>query len=288
MSPKINLTNNRSGKYLYKYLPFNQYSLQILIDEKLWLGSPDLLNDPFEGDFVIKNYKDLHCREIIDLIFKKEDNNSDDLTRALYSAKYDSILNNKLEFLNILNDYISNRIKNNSGSTSFSKDCKTLKMWSHYADSHKGFVIIFDREKLDSAITDFNSKLFDLPYCKTQLIDVEYGSLSIIDLVPVNDDILIRDDYNFLSRKLNDWKREKEVRIIMRKIFKNDSQRFLKFNFDCIEGIIYGQRMLPQNAFTISNIIDNKRKKIKFYSSQKNLKRNKIIFNEILFKVSNK
>ena len=43
-------TNN-----IFKYIPFSINSLKILIKGELWLGYPESLNDPFEGDFTIEN-----------------------------------------------------------------------------------------------------------------------------------------------------------------------------------------------------------------------------------------
>jgi hypothetical protein len=61
----MDLTDNSEGKFLYKHVPFNQYSLQLLIDEKFWLSPPELLNDPFEGDYVIENIEAYHNEQFI-------------------------------------------------------------------------------------------------------------------------------------------------------------------------------------------------------------------------------
>lgn len=277
MPNKVNITNNSSGKYLYKYLPFNQYSLQILIDEQLWLGSPDLLNDPFEGDFIINNYKDLRTKEIIDLVIKIGGYNDTEYPKMFYQYSFDSMVKDDIEFLNTLYDFTSKSIKNTFGSTSFSQKCESLLMWSHYADSHKGFVLVFDREKLQLKITD------DI----TKLIDVKYGSLPTINLICKENNISIHEDKDLLISKLKDWVYEQEVRIIKKSTFRNDYQRLLNYDFDCISGIIYGQRMLVQNALTIRKIINEKEKDILFYRAKKSLKRDKIEFIEIPFNRTN-
>lgn len=264
----MDLIENSAGKYLYKYLPFSQYSLQILINNKFWIGPPDLLNDPFEGDFIIKNYKRLHnesCVRALLILTKSNDLDED----------FKVMINDKNSFLKKLYEYINNEIKNNYGSTSFSKNCENLKMWSHYADSHKGFIIIFDREMLESIIVDG----------ATKIIDIEYTGLPEIFVEHQSNNFIIRDYGKMLTKKLSDWNNEDEVRIIMKHEYKYDFHRFLKFNRNCIKGIIYGSRINFENLITIDNILKDLHKDLKFYVAKKNSARNKIIFGQIEYKI---
>lgn len=262
----MDLAKNSTGKYLYKYLPFNQYSLQILLNNKFWIGPPDLLNDPFEGDFIIKNYEKLHnesCVKTLLFLTKSNDNDIDE--------DCNKMMNDRNAFIKKLYEFINNKIKKNYGSTSFSKNCDNLKMWSHYADSHKGFIIIFDREMLEDTIVDVATKIIDVDYTGLPEIFVEHQSNNFI----------IRDYGKMLTKKLSDWSNEDEVRIIMKHEYKYDFHRFLEFNRHCFKGIIYGSRINFENLITIDNTLKDLHKDLKFYVAKKNSARNKIIFDQI-------
>ncbi len=202
----MNLTENKEGKYLYKYVPFNQYSLQLLINKEFWLGSPDLLNDPFEGDFIIGNYQEYFNQECINILLDWIVNCKH--SEIVFDLSYFGIMKDVNVFLNALYAYLNyNYISNNFGTTSFSMNCDSLLMWSHYADSHKGFVIVFDRNAIDSSITDE----------MTSIKDVDYDGLPKVKLVIDNNKISITEDEFLLVKKLPIWEKEKEVRIITKR-----------------------------------------------------------------------
>lgn len=269
---KVDFIHNREGKYLFKYLPFNQNALKLLINQEFWLGPPDLLNDPFEGDFIIENYKELQNEEFKKILIALLKNIGYEEIFDL--VKSDDLFNTKGEFLKMLYWYLNGYIKNRFGTTSFSKKCNSLRMWSHYADSHKGFVIIFDRELLEATVLDGITKM----------IDVEYNGLPDIKLAYRTNNITIENDKYILTKKLKEWKYEKEVRIIRKDQFENDIERTLRFRKECILGIIYGTRLSLENCRTINNLVFDNNKKIKFFFAQKNAKRDNIIFKQIKYK----
>jgi len=212
----MNLTENEKELYLYKYLPFNHYSLQLIINHEFYLSSPDLLNDPFEGDFIIRNYKELHNKRTIELLLNKY-NKNDFLDNISYQINYQKMLDDEDFFLNQLREYTSNALKMEFGTTSFSNNCNSLKMWSHYADSHKGFILIFDRNEI--AVEN------QPPHA--QLKEVNYNSLALIDLSFNKDKIIILNDEEILRNKLPEWSDEEEVRIIRKFTFNPEYQRLL-------------------------------------------------------------
>lgn len=270
----MDLIENKSGKYLYKYLPYNQYSLELLACRKLWLGAPNLLNDPFEGDIIIGNIKELHSKEFCEFL-------ADSLrTRiSMYILDFDDtkeeLFNNELQFTKILYEFVNKYINENFGCTSFSKTCNILKMWSHYADSHKGFVLIFDRSMVEATLISRNIKL----------VGVKYNGIPTIDLSFMNNQLSITNKNVVLVNKLRDWQDEQEVRLIKSEMINLEIDRLLRFDVECLIGIIYGNRIELNHVFTIDNILASWPKKwrneLKFFSSHKNEKRDKIEFVEI-------
>ena len=271
MSYDMDLTKNHDGKYLYKYYPFNQYSIQSLIHQEFWLGSPDMLNDPFEGDFIIKNVDKLFNKVNVDKLLKITNEESWDVRflndNYIIDSKQDEYL-----FLNKMYEYLNNEIKRKFGTTSFSKYCNSLKMWSHYADSHKGFIIIYNKEIIENTIT--NKKI--------RLIKVEYGNHPTIEISIVPNGFIITNDDLILTSKLKEWKSEKEYRLIMNMNYGYKRNRLVKYDNDAISGVIYGSNMTHQNLRTIDAILIEKIKNLPIYFAKKNPKRDNLIFKPFL------
>lgn len=114
---------------LFKYQKFNSYSLLNLKNSELYFNKPIDFNDPF--DCAVCEQKKLSSSDInkLDKIFKKE------------NPKYKKA-EIKEEYLTTLNETISKSFKKIS-CCCFSKSNKEILMWSHYADSHRGFCLEF-------------------------------------------------------------------------------------------------------------------------------------------------
>lgn len=262
-----NLTN-LNGNFLYKYLPYNHYSLQILINQELWLGPPDMLNDPFEGEFIVKNYKNLQNDSFIDALLKAQWSNSF-YYEILYSENKPLFKHDDKAFLNCLYEYLNIRIKRKFGTTSFSKKCDKMSMWSHYADSHKGFIIVFDRKKLEREI-DYETKLVDIAYSGFPEIEITFS-----------ENIINFSGKELLTSKLPEWQEEEEARFIKENDFESIIPRFLRFKKDCIKGIILGSRLPYENAKTLIQIKRSSYANIFLLNSNKNRTRTSLEFEDI-------
>ena len=270
----MNITNNKTGEYLYKYMPFNQYSLQLLINQEFYLSSPDLLNDPFEGDFIILNWSELYNEESYRLLLDKQKTYSNEwLQKHIRETNLKRWREKESDFQNDLYEYLSGSIKRQFGTTSFSRNCNSIDMWSHYADSHKGFVIVFDYKSLSAYFLED-----DIKFCK-----VEYDSMPEISVNKNN--LTIVEPELLLINKLPRWKKEKEVRIISKHWsdsgYENDFSRMIKFPKESILGLIYGSRMTTENLLTIDRLFQTNSLEYKSYYSKKNNKRNKLLFVEM-------
>jgi len=269
----MGITNNSEEKYLYKYLPFNQYSLQLLINQKFYLSAPNLLNDPFEGDFIISNYSNLYNEKTFNFLINKREIDSNAWINN--HNKETTLKNwrlNERDFELYLYEFLNKSIRSKFGTTSFSKECNSIDMWSHYADSHNGFVLIFDRDLLADQYEILNF-----------IIDVDYDTIPNVEVNP--EDLTIDNDNILLKNKLPEWSKEKEVRIIKKywldKGYENEYSRLLEFPPESIIGVIYGLNMSIENLLTIDHLLlQLKSKEIKTYYAKKNHKRDKIIFKE--------
>jgi len=96
---------------LYKYLPFNNHSLSLIIEKKIWCPKAKTLNDPFE------------------FYFHLTDTNIAGIPIKEHSLK---TAQDEIKELGII---CLSEIKND------------ILMWSHYANGHTGFCIEFERHE---------------------------------------------------------------------------------------------------------------------------------------------
>lgn len=182
---------------LYKYLIPDR--VDVLKNLKIRFTQPKALNDPFESMPLIY----LPSTDQITSNFEKEcqiEKNTPELADL-----YKSTVQKLKEKSSPHNAGISiiDKINNNLGILSLSKTKNNLLMWSHYADSHKGFVIGFD-ETHDF----FHPKNTQNPIYS--LRDVNYTSLRSVAKWESDEEAY----RSIFFEKSKDWNYEKEVRII--------------------------------------------------------------------------
>lgn len=271
-------------RMLYKYMPYNQYLLSILINNEFWMSPPDKLNDPYEGDFRIKDLKDYQTNDFIEKLLKlKRKNFLDDFS-------YDEDLNRAIKdenfFTNILYEYINLLIRQSFGITCFSRNPKNLKMWSHYADSHRGVCLVFDEKQLESSVLGGRTGV--------SLKEVRYDK-SLVSLEITNHDcdengedyIGIPQTTTFLFNKLSAWKDEREVRFILNKDFNIFPDRRLKFEKSSLKGVIFGARTQINDVLTIIKLLNSlcNSHSVNFYQARKDIEKPKIMIKKLNFKI---
>ncbi len=166
-------------KSLYKYMNLKDdidSKLKSINDGGIWMSNANELNDPFEC--ILKIPENINCS-----IFN-------DLGKQIYSIKKEYE-----KFLDV--------IKKETYITAFSENNKSLLMWSHYADSHKGICVEYSFDDLKSCE---NTKLVLAP--------VIYKDLFISIGNPKRIEELYNRCIQAFTRKSNDWKYENEWRFI--------------------------------------------------------------------------
>ena len=147
-----------------------EFFVDILESRRLFLSPWKILNDPYEASFRVEN-KNLG---IVDSV----------QTNPYLLSKKTAIT-----------DYIT--LKDNAADPrvcAFSTDWKSLLLWAHYADEHKGIAIGFEIS------SDNDSKI----------IDVIYDSKIPLVSNPVSQDEMIV----ALTHKSEEWRYEGEARIV--------------------------------------------------------------------------
>ncbi len=233
-------------KLIYKYMSFNMNTLNILINGNLYMTPPDNLNDPLEGEFILKG-----LNEMPDEFYLKNHNFPLDINFNDLKSK--------------IKENLKMHIHKDFGVTCFSKKRNNILMWSHYADSHKGICIIFDEDKLKQSINSnyVDAKLEPITYSN------DFPEIKINPLATGN--VYIRRENAFLF-KLKQWKYENEIRLHY-KIPANFKNRNIAFDYQAILGIIEGEKFSYENSTLLSNILKNQPSlnHLKRYKAKSNL-----------------
>tara|TARA_B110000902_G_C14149750_1_gene529040 strand:+ start:63 stop:911 length:849 start_codon:yes stop_codon:yes gene_type:complete len=260
--PKSNkeVMNKRHPKTIYKFRDWNNsHHKRILQNNELYVPSVNQLNDPF--DCLIKyDYSEIEneglSKRVINLYFEEF---GDKISELGYNKK--ELINNsdsniQLTLLNLKKYYDGVFEKNREkhlGVISFSKIWNNLLMWSHYSNSHKGFCVGFNTQKL------INSRKFENG-CKV-FYPQNYPLVKPFD----ND---VEKITSIFYNKSNDWSYEEEYRMI--KSFgshrNNDEfkkQKIFYFEDNFISEVILGWKISKEHREEL--LIECNKKNIPVY-----------------------
>lgn len=208
---------------LYKYRRIDRNGLDILINSALFFPRPITFNDPFDGQLLPENFKS----ELKELGLDSSEHHID---------SYNSGIKEDL-----------NRV----GVLSLCKTGDNILMWSHYADSHKGFCLGFKPDLIRKIETDeIPIEQYPVTY------EEDHPFKKIYENCP---NIYSFDDFTDLYGKLKKaaltvkhehWQYEKEERLISG---KSDLYLFKPEALDCV---ILGMNISDKDAFTIKNLLN--------------------------------
>ncbi len=184
---------------VYKYLHPDR--LDVLSNGRIRFTQPAVLNDPFETLPAFTAFRDTQQKEIaLDFSHKIE------IFDAL-GIKTDELLNHLFDSVY---DKVAELFSPHFGILSLSRRRDNILMWSHYADSHRGFVIGFDSE--NEFFAPSNGKAND------GLRDVKYSNkrpiLPADGLNLLNTDGMNMWNEHIFFTKSEDWAYEQEMRIL--------------------------------------------------------------------------
>jgi hypothetical protein len=197
-----------------------------------------------------------------------------------------------LDFPEMFIKKISNMVYPQTYISCFMEKCEKESLWSFYADNHKGVCLKFrtharlENKKyisLDCGSFDFNKVTYQKEHPKIDFFQY-LGTLPLDTLIrywftndngdvspfkPFSNENIDgwRKQYwekhnTYLTIKSPSWEDENEYRLILPDIFFNSRSekdaRKLKYQFDDLEGIIFGYRTSTDDKIRIMEIIDKK------------------------------
>ena len=226
-------------KYFYKYRKIenhdnleNDFAIDALINNKAYFSSRTKFNDIFDSKLeLIKPTP----REIKELSRHVTKNHREILKKYINKGNFtplgDDYINDcEKEFNTLLDKYLFFCVSKNPA-------CNL--MWSHYADSHKGFCIEFKSEYLKAKKIAYKERI---------------PRLKIIDLLKIkfNVDLAIGEKLHVaLETKLIEWSYESEYRFMadnsMAEKIRADKNNGFYYETHYVESVIFGIRT-PANV----------------------------------------
>ncbi|WP_210396286.1 DUF2971 domain-containing protein [Motiliproteus sediminis] len=233
---------------IYKFRSFNSdFKFQPFTEGKLYFASPNQFNDPYELKPKVVGLDTLEKREaFVDSFINKNLNNLNFKQRKEERRK---ALRRLLD-IDLVEKDIHDTLSQ-YGIFSTAKRWEHILMWSHYADSHKGFCIGFDFNQ------NFDREM-GLPITVTysdRYPELTPGQLS---------------DYDQLFRstvgtKSDAWSYEEEVRYI--KLKRDGGAGLYSFSKEKIIEVILGASITEKDRSEIISIVSKEAPQAKIYQA---------------------
>jgi len=248
---------------LYKYQMFDYYALNNLRKNVFWFRKPESFNDPFDCDinFTITDINDENLELKFIFLLDSSPDKENFLQKYLHEGKYNQRFRDDIEKGAIhATNVVKEKKWRNLGVTCFSKSRDNILMWSHYADSHRGFCLEFDTGFLPFTV----EKLLKVKYPKSNL----YPVLSLQD-IPHNLNLVETQ----LGTKSYHWKYEREWRL-----FAPVCNQEHPYDSRSLIGVYFGCKTSDENKNNIKSLVGSS---IRFYEMQKSKTEFKVIAQEI-------
>ena len=222
------MDNEKIPEVLYKYYP-SEKSWDYIFNKWTIRFTPLAeFNDPFEArpttDFSFKSISDAAYFH-----FRQTRRNAHSIPRysgssfSLYLTEthlqyIDNKLQNQAKEENFRKDFFTS-FSREHGSLCLTKSIQNILMWSHYADSHKGFVIGFNTEKIinELLVKDIAHDYSQIRYTKKRPVLTMYYAIE-----PTSNEAAYRVTQNCFFTKSEIWEYEEEWRIIIRLADRKD------------------------------------------------------------------
>jgi Protein of unknown function (DUF2971) len=246
---------------IYRYRSFNKYSIEELVNSEFYIKLPNEVNDPFDSKCIFDEMgTEADFRKHHMLCLKKQ---RPDLSDEQIRQEVDVFIeSNQWRDREFTEDLFKSFREDTSEKFSklamvcFSKKNDDILMWSHYADEHKGFCLIFDRARLEASC---HAPLYDMSYNRKK-----FGDLMEEDVIKIAQKLVLT--------KSKDWCYEKEVRMIIpiipgKTVYGIRNARFMKYSEEALIGVIFGCRMPYNDKSTIKKLLSSKITKPDYYDA---------------------
>lgn len=278
LKPIIDYTYSIMPSRLFRYRPCNEMQFDAFYNDRIYAVNAQMFNDPYDclirydKDYLYNSIEQGTSVETIKNLRELLNNGGQlpELWKSLFGEEREKIIKdiichasnefldkrklvfelNKKYFFNNINTILKQAegfLRKNTFIACFSETVKSITMWSHYADSHKGFVLEYDFKNLNNTCDACNKKdicndrvmhnLFPIIYDSkrydgTSFVESYLGKR--LGLYANINDVMF---YTKASlHKSPQWKYEKEWRLFLS---KNNSTELSSLNMQMKPNAIY-------------------------------------------------
>ena len=224
--------------HLYKYYPFNEYSLSVLSNKEVWFSKPARLNDHFDIDIDFTYLKSPSDFRYMIKVLKSQNGISKEKLEELKELEKEIPDQNALNEMSRAMNKRFRDDRKNWGVFCMCESPKNILMWSHYADCHRGFCIQFVRNS--------ENDLGNIEKTRPVSYSYEYPSPD-----PYTENGMERIYDELFFTKAKGWEYEKEWRMLNE---EGDIELPLAPGLGDISTIIFGLNMPETQRKTIKNI----------------------------------
>jgi hypothetical protein len=251
---------------LYKYEPFNEYSIKNLKNASLYFRPPKEFNDPFDCALLEESLS-YSEEDLVALYNKRSKEEALNIPPIISKDQIPSVSIDKVK--KVLKEFVSKKQKEfleTKGCTCFSETNNSILMWGHYANRHKGFCL------------EFNTNFDPFSGAKEVKYRNEYPIYNpIADIL--NDHEASDDDlFPPISTKYTQWEYEKEWRI-----FHQHAHTIYGYKVEALEAVYFGLNTDPAHLEIICLIIHGQNPNTKFFEARKGAKNFQIEFEEFAY-----
>ncbi|MBN8688544.1 MAG: DUF2971 domain-containing protein [Chitinophagales bacterium] len=247
---------------LYKYRTWNapndenKFGQRLLTHNQVYFASPDEFNDPFDGALPFR-YKESEMtpdnifRKLREMTIRSNPHLPEsEIQQICYTRQSTGVFENG-QYWKENYPYFKNNINTRFGILSLSQKRDDILMWSHYADSHRGYCVGLDKVLLYER-------------CQGVLGRVNYSDefpeIGLFDENPFSLTILT-------TTKSTKWEYEDEYRIVR----IDGAKQVINLPNEAILEIILGCNMPEADKVEIHSIAKKKFPHARVYESQINL-----------------
>lgn len=239
----------------------NTWSISGIEHNNFFFASPSDFNDPFDCKnlFTFQGASDSDWRKFLTtfLIHKKpqltEQERKRDVDEVIKSGEHRS--REKLAEQRGKWDEVLENHSRRLGIVCLSESPNNILMWSHYADSHRGFCLEFDADILKKAF-----------YCSRVRYRKQYPTFS--EFVNSSLDEIA---HTFVLTKSNHWEYEKEVRLVINAQAEagGELRRVVEYPVEALTGIIFGCNMSDEGKEQIIKAVSSIGANVNLYNCLK-------------------
>jgi hypothetical protein len=270
-------SKRRIPRRLFKYRPFNNLTLDMIIADNLYYADPSSFNDPLDtrpsvntdlpaADLerglrqLIEQRVAAEMRAAANIIKYNGPKTLDHIGRLTrlqadqaieginyYATDPDYEMEDPQQFL--LGHYLEKELlqQYEKGIVSLAERANCPLMWSHYGDQHHGVCIGY------SVPTDVAGDLYKVKYGGKRLVDAS----KVVGMLDGDKNSRRQVDEAVLLRKAASWQYEKEWRLI--------GQRGLRDSTLELEEVIFGMRCKASVKYAVISALDSRRRGLSFF-----------------------